>query len=113
MVPNWQERAKAKKASQQAAIPKEWLIENLPPPSQKNVLSYPEDCGLLTPFEVEITNADDVDELLEHLRTAKWSAVDVTTAYCKRAIIAHQLVCDTSSNHRRNCAHSQSGQLSL
>ena len=52
----------------------------------------PEQCGLLTARELEITNTTDVDVLLNKLPTSAWSSVEVTTAFYKRAIIAHQLV---------------------
>ncbi|BGP19231.1 hypothetical protein JCM10213v2_007318 [Rhodosporidiobolus nylandii] len=41
--------------------------------------------------QVEITEAD-VAILLEKLQKGEWSAVEVTEAFCHRAVIAHQLV---------------------
>ena len=80
-----------KKAEQHSKIPTQWLIDQ-PPQDVLNVLSLPTSYGILTPLEEEITELDDVDELLLKLAHGVWSAVAVTTAYCKRAIIAHQLV---------------------
>lgn len=85
------ERCRVKKAEQQSKIPSEWLIE-APPDTTVNVLDLPTTYGILTDFEIEITELDDVALLLEKLAKGVWSAVDVTRAYCKRAIIAHQLV---------------------
>lgn len=80
-----------KQARQKAAIPKEWLI--IPVPEDKlNVMDVPETCGLLTQRELEITHCSDVAVLLNKLANAEWSAVEVTTAFYKRATIAHQLV---------------------
>ncbi|KAI0778159.1 general amidase [Trametes elegans] len=87
----WKQLVADKKRRQQEAIPKEWLIT--PPPADVlDVRSIPEECGLLTAREVEITNTRDVEVLLKRLATAEWSSVEVTTAFYKRAIIAHQLV---------------------
>ncbi|KAG6880002.1 hypothetical protein C0992_008209 [Termitomyces sp. T32_za158] len=90
MTSNWKSLAAAKKSSQQASIPKEWTLTNLPSSDELNVLTFPENCGLLTLKEVEITNTH-VDVLLNKLANAEWSSVAVTTAFAKRAIVAHQL----------------------
>ncbi|KAF9814803.1 hypothetical protein IEO21_04911 [Rhodonia placenta] len=89
---DWQARCDARKQAQLDAIPTGWRIA-FPPLTvdRRNVLDVPRTCGLLTPRELEITDTTDIDVLLLNLRTAKWSAVDVTTAFYKRAIVAHQL----------------------
>lgn len=91
MVQDWREVAADKKRRQQESIPKEWLI-TVPADTVLNVTSIPEQCGLLTPKELEITNTTDVAILLDKLARAEWSSVEVTTAFYKRAIIAQQLV---------------------
>ncbi|KAG6896138.1 hypothetical protein C0993_008733 [Termitomyces sp. T159_Od127] len=90
MTGNWKYLAASKKSCQQTSIPKEWLLNNLPSANELNVLAFPETCGLLTSKEVEITNTH-VDVLLKKLASAEWPSVVVTTAFAKRAIIAHQL----------------------
>ena len=60
------------------------------------MLDIPKTCGLLTARELDITDTVNVQTLLDNLRTGQWSSVEVTTAFYKRAIIAHQLV---SSSH--------------
>lgn len=80
-----------KRAEQRSRIPQDWVVKS-PPEQVTNVLDIPTQCGTLSPFEIEVTELDDVDELLDRLATGKWSCVDVTRAYCKRAVIAHQLV---------------------
>ncbi|KAF8843949.1 general amidase [Paxillus ammoniavirescens] len=89
-MPSWSDLAADKKQRQQNAIPRDWLITS-PPETTLDVTDIPEGCGLLTPQEIEITNTD-VDILLKKLANAEWSAVAVTTAFYKRAIIAQQLV---------------------
>lgn len=91
MSTKWQELAADKKKKQQAAIPKDWLIK-VPPVEQLDVTSVPTECGLLTSFELDVTETQDVALLLKKLASGEWSSVDVTTAYYKRAIIAHQVV---------------------
>ncbi|KAI0361655.1 general amidase [Trametes cingulata] len=87
----WQQLVADKRRRQQEAIPKEWLIDP-PPPQVLDVRTFPDTCGLLSDREILITNTRDVDVLLEKLATAEWSAVEVTTAFYKRAIVAQQLV---------------------
>lgn len=95
MSQNWEALVADKKLRQQATIPKEWILTNLPPKETLDVTDFPESSGLLSRKEIEITNTH-VDGLLEKLAAGTWSAVDVTTAFSKRAVIAHQLVCSMS-----------------
>ena len=94
-MPNWKELVAEKRARQQASIPQEWILKDLPPKDQLDISSIPESCGLLTPEEITITNSP-VEVLLPALAKGQWSSVAVTTAFYKRAIIAHQLA---SSEH--------------
>ncbi|THH06919.1 hypothetical protein EW145_g3745 [Phellinidium pouzarii] len=86
----WQELAAEKKQRQQAAIPKDWIVA-VPPVDQLDVTDVPAKCGLLTPFELEITDTSDVGVLLVKLAAGQWSSIDVTRAYYKRAIVAQQV----------------------
>ncbi|KAI0638878.1 general amidase [Trametes polyzona] len=87
---DWKALCAERKQRQLAQIPKEWSISP-PPNEQRNVLDVPRTCGLLTARELEITDTVNVAILLDKLRTAQWSSVEVTTAFYKRAIIAQQL----------------------
>ncbi|TFK57269.1 general amidase [Heliocybe sulcata] len=84
----WQELAKVKRDQLQAAIPKEWIVS---PRSESNVLRVPRECGVLTSTELEITEESDVSVLLRNVAGKKWTSVEVTRAFCKRAAIAHQM----------------------
>jgi amidase len=88
----WQELVAEKKRRQAASIPREWLIT---PPADDvlDVTDVPSNCGVLSARELEITAVSEVALLLNKLATGEWSSVEVTTAFCKRAIVAHQLVC--------------------
>jgi amidase len=58
-----------------------------------DVSTVPATCGLLTTKEVEITESYDAFGLAEDIAAKKLTAVEVATAFSKRAIIAHQLTC--------------------
>lgn len=88
---HWKELISEKKIRQKAAIPQEWILDNIPSEKTLNVIDFPEKSGLLSEKEIEITNSQ-VGPLLERLADGSWSAVEVTTAFSKRAVIAHQLV---------------------
>ena len=91
MAIHWKDIVAEKRTRQAAAIPKAWLIT--PPPADVlDVTTFPDTCGLLTPKEVEITNTIDVAVLLAKMASSEWSAVEVTTAFYKRAIVAQQVV---------------------
>ena len=94
----WQQLVADKRERQKKAIPKDWLIAK-PPESQLDVTQIPSQCGLLSSLEIEITETDDVAVVLSKLAKGEWSSVAVTTAYYKRAIIAHQLVSDDVDLH--------------
>ncbi|KAI6031788.1 general amidase [Pisolithus microcarpus] len=89
-MPSWYDLAVDKRQRQSKTIPSQWRIQ-LPPESTIDVIPYPETCGLLTPEEIEITNAS-VEILLVKLAAGEWSSFIVTTAFYKRAVISHQLV---------------------
>ena len=87
----WREDVIDKLARQKASIPSEWFIPPVPE-SQTNVMNVPRTCGLLTERELEITDISDVSTLLNKLACGEWTSVEVTTAFSKRAIVAHQTV---------------------
>lgn len=88
---SWKTLVEDKKQRQLASIPKDWFIDP-PPTSQLDVTPIPAQCGLLSQRELEITDTTDVETLLKKLANGEWSSFEVTTAFYKRAIVAHQLV---------------------
>ena len=88
---DWRLRCKERKIKQEEEIPNEWRIGS-PKLNQCSVLDIPRTCGLLNDREILITETTDVDYLLRKLACGEWSSLEVTTAFYKRAIIAHQLV---------------------
>ncbi|KAF7339266.1 Amidase domain-containing protein [Mycena sanguinolenta] len=87
---NWQELAAEKKAHQLDGVPKEWLPSNLPSSETLNVIDFPRESDVLSALDLEITESA-VAILLSNLASSKWSAVQVTTSFYKRAIVAQQL----------------------
>lgn len=87
---DWKTRASVRKQRQTDSIPADWRITV--PKDRQNVTQIPYECGLLTPLEIEITDTLDVDRILLKLHSGTWSSVQVTTAFYKRALIAHQTV---------------------
>ncbi|KAL8329936.1 hypothetical protein RB597_005297 [Gaeumannomyces tritici] len=64
--------------------------DRLPPPTQRNVVGFIESCGALSARELEIT-ARDGRGLVAEMAAGRLSAVETTTAFLKRAHVAHQL----------------------
>jgi len=90
MVEKWQELVADKQKRQKETIPNEWIVQT-PPADRLNVIDFPRETGLLSDFELEITESN-VEALLPKLASGEWSSVNVTRAFYKRAIIAHQVV---------------------
>ncbi|KAF7352305.1 Amidase domain-containing protein [Mycena venus] len=87
----WQQIAAEKKSRQLDSVPKEWLSSDLPSAEALNVIDFPQESNVLSALDLEITESS-VAGLLSNLALSKWSAVQVTTSFYKRAIVAQQLV---------------------
>jgi amidase len=98
MASTWQDAALKQKARVAEAIPPEWRLKSIP--TTDSVMSVPKESGILTPEELAITEAYAAD-LVKDLATGKLSSVAVTTAFCKRAALAHQLVGECCKSHCR------------
>lgn len=92
----WRLKVAEKKAAEYAKIPKEWRLaaEFLKGDqhSDLNVMDVPAKCGILTPAELDITEKYSAVSLAKAVQTGSIKAVDVATAFCKRAAIAQQLL---------------------
>ncbi|RMZ01893.1 hypothetical protein D0860_07435 [Hortaea werneckii] len=93
MAETWQGIAARKQRQRADRIPSQWKLSpsHIPAESRTNLLSVPRECGLLSDQELDITENYDASALVAALSSGKLKAVDVTTAFCKRAAIAHQL----------------------
>lgn len=86
---SWEKTAADKKARITASIPKEWLLKEKP--TEDSVMGYPKKSGIMTAEEIAITESTAVD-LVAQMAAGNLTSVAVTTAFCKRAALAHQLV---------------------
>ncbi|KAI5814013.1 general amidase-like protein [Pyronema omphalodes] len=91
---DWREISTQARAIRNSKIPSTWnLTKNRNSYTQQpDVTSIPRLCGLLTPRELEITESYTAPALVSAISEKKFTAVEVTTAFCKRAAIAQQLV---------------------
>ncbi|SJX60025.1 probable AMD2-amidase [Sporisorium reilianum f. sp. reilianum] len=92
---SWKDVAAAKVQSRLASIPSAWrlpssMLSTIDASSGTDVRSIPASCGILTAQELAITETP-IAELLSNLQSRSWTSEAVTTAFCKRAAIAHQL----------------------
>lgn len=97
MVQDWESIVAKKQEQRLKSIPKEWvlsssILDTIKEDSNISVLDIPSTCGILTSEELEITGKHDAVDLVKKMASKKLSSLDVTTAFCKRAAIAHQVV---------------------
>ncbi|KGO41171.1 Amidase, fungi [Penicillium expansum] len=93
---SWQLKGEAKRQSILNAIPTKWrLTHHVPPATELRDVTGDYIRQYLTEREIEITETDAVD-IVAQTSTGRWSALEVTEAFCHRAALAHQLV---------NCLH--------
>ncbi|KAL2808217.1 amidase signature domain-containing protein [Aspergillus granulosus] len=101
MATDWKSIAAQKKSAIEATIPAEWRLETLP--ADDSILSFPKSSGILTQDELAITESSATD-LVRDLAAGNLTSVSVTTAFCKRAALAHQLT---------NCFHEFFPEIAL
>lgn len=89
---SWKAKGKKKAGSVNSLIPLEWRIPGGAPSikDQRDVRG-PYIHQFLSPKEIEITETDAV-EIVNKTSAGTWTAVEVITAFCHRAALAHQLV---------------------
>jgi len=88
----WEEIAEDKRARLASTIPKEWLLKS--PATELSVMDYPKKSGILSTEELAITESSATD-LVDKMAAGQLTSVAVTTAFCNRAALAHQLVSST------------------
>ncbi|KAF2459602.1 amidase signature domain-containing protein [Lineolata rhizophorae] len=96
MSTDWQSIAAAKRAERDAKLPQEWrldasFLKDVNESSDVSVMHVPRTCGLLSEDDIALTENYDATALLDELASGQIKAIDVATAFCKRAAIAHQL----------------------
>ncbi|KAJ6443497.1 glutamyl-tRNA(gln) amidotransferase subunit A [Purpureocillium lavendulum] len=86
---SWEERVADKRSRLDKTIPAEWRIKTMP--SGNSFMSYPKESGILSGDELAITESNATD-LVRKLANGELTSVAVTTAFCKRAALAQQLL---------------------
>lgn len=86
-----EERIALKRARQAALIPDEWRLRTFPTETGINALKVIRNCDLLSQKEKDITETTDANILLGKLASKELTSLEVTTAFAKRAALAHQL----------------------
>ncbi|EQL34317.1 glutamyl-tRNA (Gln) amidotransferase [Blastomyces dermatitidis ATCC 26199] len=88
---HWKEIVREKRRSQAESIPPAWRLQSIAE-DFVNSIDVIESCGILSSEELQITKITDAVSLLHQIATGSLSSFEVTTAFCKRAAIAHQLI---------------------
>lgn len=74
------------------ALPKEYLLtEGVLKDLPRNVTTIPRTSEHFTHEELEIIEAS-AEDILQNIRERVWTSVEVTKAFSKAAVVAHQLV---------------------
>ncbi|KAI1826554.1 amidase signature domain-containing protein [Xylaria intraflava] len=89
---SWQAKAAAKRADTLSKIPAEWKLSaaDIAEARTRRDITGPFIQGFLKADEVSIVLRDSV-KIVEDIKAGKLTAVQVTTAFCKTAAIAHQI----------------------
>lgn len=93
-IPEWQELVARKRQECQQKIPSEWTLsaELLKAPPHLLEYDVPRRSGILSKLELDLTENYTATQLLAKLASGQTSSLALTTALCKRAAIAQQLV---------------------
>ncbi|KAH8819425.1 amidase signature domain-containing protein [Xylogone sp. PMI_703] len=94
--PEWQELIDKKRAARDALIPTEWrippnILSKVSPKAELSAFELLEESKALNARDIEITTQYDASALLNMLASGRISSLEVTKAFCKRAIVAQQL----------------------
>ncbi|GAA6006957.1 hypothetical protein JCM10207_009151 [Rhodosporidiobolus poonsookiae] len=87
---NWKDAAAKKRAQRDALLPPDWrLPAEIVDAAEGDVTGI--SAQYLSPRELEITELDEVEELAKRIAEKTYTAVEVCSAFCKRAVHAQQL----------------------
>ncbi|KAJ4327857.1 hypothetical protein N0V84_001667 [Fusarium piperis] len=95
--PDWKALIREKRAYRDSKIPEEWrlpkkITDQVRRDNPISAFDLLDQTNLLTKREREITDDYDATHLVAQLASGALSSLEVTTAFCKRAAIAHQLI---------------------
>lgn len=88
----WQDIAQEKRSALNALIPDEWRTGRAIPTAQDhpNAVNYAD--NFLTKLEAAVTEDYTAEQLIEKIAARDFTAVEVTRAFCHRAVISHEMV---------------------
>ncbi|KAL4898744.1 amidase signature domain-containing protein [Aspergillus ambiguus] len=90
----WESIVQRKREERASKIPKEWRLPAMPQNAGvQSPLEMLQSCTILSAADKKRTDPDknDATSLLQKLANAEISSVELVTAFCKRAAVAHQL----------------------
>ncbi|VDC01450.1 unnamed protein product [Peniophora sp. CBMAI 1063] len=89
----WKSISERKLVERDGKIPSEWRIpsDKLPSASVRDVIPSARESGLFTARELEITDSLATD-IVARLAEGQWSYLEVTETFCRRVVVAQQLV---------------------
>ena len=90
LSPELKALAHKKRAQQASSIPPEWRLATIPAFINSNDVINT--CGILSTQDLSITAITDARVLRDKMISKELSCPDVTTAFCKRAAVAQQLI---------------------
>lgn len=92
-VMSWRDRAQNRRQLLAAQIPDKWRVSPAcnPESLSRDVKDFPETCGILDSLDIQITRAS-TTKILSNIKERTWTSQRVMIAFCKRAVVAHQLV---------------------
>lgn len=93
----WKQLVDEKRAHRDSQIPEQWRVpkqvaDQVSPDADVSAFDLLAQANLLSREELDITENYDATALLGLLALGKLTSLQVTTAFCKRAAIAQQLV---------------------
>ncbi|KAK1141010.1 hypothetical protein N8T08_009667 [Aspergillus melleus] len=90
---NWETQAAKCRSILEQSIPRSHLLspDQIPPVSQKRVIDYPRESGMLSEQELLITRSTAAD-LVSQMSCGAWAAEEVMRAFLKRATMGQQLL---------------------
>lgn len=92
ITPHFKERIEYALSVRDRSLPEDSILSPPPPAELLDVTGVPRSCGLLSQWELDITENHDATALVKLLVSQKITAVALIEAFRKRASIAHQLV---------------------
>ncbi|KAF4972089.1 hypothetical protein FZEAL_9669 [Fusarium zealandicum] len=97
----WQSTAEEKKRRIDESVPAEWRLKSSV--RDDSVMNFPKNSEIMTLEELVITESSATD-IVRKVAAGELTSVAVTTAFCKRAALAHQLVKPITENMALNRA---------